>query len=89
LLEDPKDVDELKRGIRYFFEEGLRQRAGNQGRRKAEAYSERANFDRMIQVFGETIDRSEASDDSPRGDPFRRMTDGRECADPGVRKDRA
>jgi UDP-glucose:(heptosyl)LPS alpha-1,3-glucosyltransferase len=55
LLEDPRNVDELKRGIQYFFEEGLRQQVAEQGRRKAEACSEKANFDRMMQVFREAL----------------------------------
>ena len=55
LLDNARNVEELKRGIRYFFEEELRNRVACQGRRKAEGYSERANFDRMMQLFRETI----------------------------------
>jgi UDP-glucose:(heptosyl)LPS alpha-1,3-glucosyltransferase len=55
LLEDPRNVDELRRGIRYFFEDRLRQQVAEQGRRKAEACSEKTNFDRMMQVFTEAL----------------------------------
>jgi len=58
LLDNPRNVEELKRGIRYFFEEDLRNRVACQGRRKAEGYSERANFDRMMQLFEETLKNS-------------------------------
>jgi UDP-glucose:(heptosyl)LPS alpha-1,3-glucosyltransferase len=55
LLEDPGDVDGLRKGIQRFFDEEFRQKAGDLARKKAEAHSEKANFDQMIRIFGEAV----------------------------------
>jgi hypothetical protein len=54
---NPKDGEELKRGITYFFDEKRRQEATNRAREKAEIYSEKANFDRVITIFNEALQR--------------------------------
>jgi UDP-glucose:(heptosyl)LPS alpha-1,3-glucosyltransferase len=52
-----KDEEELKRGIAYFFDEKRRCEASNRAREKAEIYSEKANFDRVITIFNEALQR--------------------------------
>ena len=54
---DLKDGEELKRGIVYFFDEKGRRQASSQAREKAEVYSEKANFDRVIAIFNEALQR--------------------------------
>ena len=54
---NPKDGEELKRGIAYFFDEKRRHEASNRAREKAEIYSEKANFDRVITIFNEALQR--------------------------------
>ena len=52
-----KDREELKRGIAYFFDEKRRREASRRAREKAEIYSEKANFDRVITIFNEALQR--------------------------------
>jgi UDP-glucose:(heptosyl)LPS alpha-1,3-glucosyltransferase len=52
-----KDREELKRGIAYFFDEKRRREASRRAREKAEIYSENANFDRVITIFNEALQR--------------------------------
>jgi len=47
--------EELKRGIAYFLDEKRRGKASTRAREKAEIYSEKANFDRVISIFNETL----------------------------------
>ncbi len=54
---DLKNGEELKRGIVYFFDEKRRRQASSQAREKAEIYSEKANFDRVIAIFNEALQR--------------------------------
>lgn len=53
VVEDSRDVEELRRGVRFFFDEDVRKRASSQGRKKAESYSAEVNFHRVIKVFKE------------------------------------
>jgi len=55
VIHDPKSVGELGKAIRYFFEEGTRKDASRRGREKAEAYSQKANFDQMTKTFQEVL----------------------------------
>jgi UDP-glucose:(heptosyl)LPS alpha-1,3-glucosyltransferase len=48
-----KDGNELKEAIKYFLNDEIRRGASNLGRDKREIYSERINFDRMIEIFKE------------------------------------
>jgi UDP-glucose:(heptosyl)LPS alpha-1,3-glucosyltransferase len=57
VIRNPKDGEELKRGIVYFFDEERRREASNRAREKAEIYSEKANFDRVITIFSEVLRR--------------------------------
>lgn len=52
-----KDGEELRKGIAYFFDEKRRCQATCRAREKAETYSEKANFNRMIGIFNEAIQR--------------------------------
>jgi hypothetical protein len=54
---DLKDGEDLKRGIVYFLDEERRRRASCRAREKAEIYSEKANFDRVIAIFNEALQR--------------------------------
>jgi UDP-glucose:(heptosyl)LPS alpha-1,3-glucosyltransferase len=54
---DLKDGEDLKRGIVYFLDEERRRRASFRAREKAEIYSEKANFDRVIAIFNEALQR--------------------------------
>ncbi len=55
VVQGMKDVNELGRAIRYFFNEDIRHRALQRGRNKAETYSEKANFGHMMRIFRETV----------------------------------
>jgi len=57
VIGDLKDREELKRGIAYFLDEKRRRQATTQAREKAEIYSEKANFDRVIAIFNEALQR--------------------------------
>ena len=57
VIGDLKDGEELKRGIVYFLDEERRRRASCRAREKAEIYSEKANFDRVIAIFNEALQR--------------------------------
>ena len=57
VIGDLKDGEELKKGIAYFLDEKRRRQATYQAREKAEIYSEKANFDRVIAIFNEAIQR--------------------------------
>ena len=51
VIDKIKDVRELERAIRYFFDERIRHRIGHQGRCKAEAYSEEINFNHVKEIL--------------------------------------
>ncbi|HUL21117.1 MAG TPA: glycosyltransferase family 4 protein [Thermodesulfobacteriota bacterium] len=55
VIDDLKDEDELRRGIAYFLDEKRRREASYRARRKAELYSEKANFDRVMTIFNEAL----------------------------------
>jgi UDP-glucose:(heptosyl)LPS alpha-1,3-glucosyltransferase len=57
VIGDLKDGEDLKRGIVYFFDEKRRRQASYWAREKAGIYSEKANFDRMIAIFNEALQR--------------------------------
>jgi len=57
VIGDLKDGGELKKGLTYFLDEKRRRQATSQAREKAEIYSEKANFDRLIAIFNEAIQR--------------------------------
>jgi len=52
-----KDGNELKEAIKYFLNDEIRRGASNRGRGTREIYSERINFDRMIEIFREATKR--------------------------------
>ena len=49
-----RDLEEMKRAIRYFLDENARQRASLLGRMKAEKHSDKANFNEIDRIFRET-----------------------------------
>jgi UDP-glucose:(heptosyl)LPS alpha-1,3-glucosyltransferase len=53
VVENMENEKELEVGIKYFLKEEIRRRASNRVREKREIYSERINFDRMIEIFKE------------------------------------
>jgi len=55
VIEEIRAGDELKTAIKYFFDDEIRIQTSNRGRTKAEVYSEKLNFDRMIGIFKEAI----------------------------------
>lgn len=57
VMGDLKDGEELKKAIAFFLDERRRRRATYQAREKAVIYSEKANFDRMIAIVNEAIQR--------------------------------
>ncbi len=57
VIRDLKDGKELKRGIVHFFDEKRRREASSRAREKAEIYSEKANFDRVMTIFNEALQR--------------------------------
>ncbi len=57
VMGDLKDGEELKKAIAYFLDEKRRRRATYQAREKAVIYPEKANFDRMIAIVNEAIQR--------------------------------
>ncbi len=57
VMGDLKDGEELKKAIAFFLDEKRRRRATYQAREKAVIYSEKANFDRMIAIVNEAIQR--------------------------------
>lgn len=58
VIEKMKDGDELEGAIKYFSNDEIRKRASFRGRSKGEIYSEKLNFDRMIEIFKEAIDKN-------------------------------
>ncbi len=58
IIHDPRDIEELRTAIRYFFEERHRERASVWSREKAEAHSERVNFNQITATFTEVIQSS-------------------------------
>jgi UDP-glucose:(heptosyl)LPS alpha-1,3-glucosyltransferase len=57
VMGDLKDGEELKKAIAFFLDEKRRRRATYQAREKAVIYPEKANFDRMIAIVNEAIQR--------------------------------
>lgn len=57
VIGDRMDGEELKRAITYYFNEDRRRLAAYQARKKAEIYSEEANFDRVMAIFKGAIQR--------------------------------
>jgi UDP-glucose:(heptosyl)LPS alpha-1,3-glucosyltransferase len=57
VIGDLKDGEELRKGITYFFDEERRRQASCRAREKAETYTDKANFDRMIGIFNKAIQR--------------------------------
>ncbi len=55
VVQATRDVNELGRAIRYFFNEDIRHDALQRARNKAETYSEKANFGQMMRVFREAV----------------------------------
>jgi UDP-glucose:(heptosyl)LPS alpha-1,3-glucosyltransferase len=55
IIHDPRDVEQLRTAMRYFFDERNRERASVWSREKAEAHSERVNFNRITAAFKEVI----------------------------------
>jgi UDP-glucose:(heptosyl)LPS alpha-1,3-glucosyltransferase len=57
VIQNPRDVDEIRMAIGYFLEDVNRQHARLRAREKAEACSEEANFARMTGIFREVSER--------------------------------
>jgi UDP-glucose:(heptosyl)LPS alpha-1,3-glucosyltransferase len=57
VIRNLKDGEELKKAITYFLDEERRRHATYQAREKAKIYSEKANFDRVVGIFNEVIQR--------------------------------
>jgi UDP-glucose:(heptosyl)LPS alpha-1,3-glucosyltransferase len=53
VLENIENENELEVAIKYFLDEEIRRRASNRVRDKREVYSDKMNFDRMIEIFKE------------------------------------
>jgi UDP-glucose:(heptosyl)LPS alpha-1,3-glucosyltransferase len=58
IIHDPRDLKQLRTAIRYFFEERNREGASIRSREKAEAHSEKANFNQITAAFKEVIQSS-------------------------------
>jgi len=54
VIAKPGYRNELEASIRYFLREETRRKASNRIRNRREIYSEKINFDRMIEIFKET-----------------------------------
>jgi UDP-glucose:(heptosyl)LPS alpha-1,3-glucosyltransferase len=53
VIRDPKNSEELKEAVRYFFESGVQRPPLLQEGKRMEHYSDRVNFDQMVGVFRE------------------------------------
>jgi UDP-glucose:(heptosyl)LPS alpha-1,3-glucosyltransferase len=53
VIRDPTNLKELKEAIRYFLESGVKRPPLLQEGKRAEQYSDRINFDRMMSIFRE------------------------------------
>jgi len=53
VIRDPTNLKELKEAIRYFFKSGVKRPPLLQEGKRAEQYSDRINFDRMMSIFRE------------------------------------
>jgi len=58
IIHDPRDIEQLRTAIQYFFEERNREGASVWSREKAEAHSEKVNFDQITATFTEFIQSS-------------------------------
>ena len=59
VMRDPSNVNELKMAIQFFSKEDRRQCALCQGRDKRRVYSRSSNFNQMVGIFKEVIERSD------------------------------
>ena len=55
VINDTKKHDQLKRAIKYFLDDKVREQASNRGRGKAENHSRQLNFNQMVEVFREAV----------------------------------
>jgi UDP-glucose:(heptosyl)LPS alpha-1,3-glucosyltransferase len=55
VINEMEKGDELKRAIKYVFDDKVREQASYRGRGKAERYCKKFNFDRMIEIFKEAV----------------------------------
>jgi UDP-glucose:(heptosyl)LPS alpha-1,3-glucosyltransferase len=53
VVENARDVKALAEAIRYFFDKQRREDASRMARRKAEACSEKSNFDQIVEILKE------------------------------------
>jgi UDP-glucose:(heptosyl)LPS alpha-1,3-glucosyltransferase len=53
VINDMEKGDQLKRAIKYFLNDKVREQASFRGRDKAESHGKKLNFDRMIGTFKE------------------------------------
>ena len=58
IIHDPRDVGQLRTAVRYFFEERNREEASVRSRQKAEAHSEKVNFNQITAAFKDVIQSS-------------------------------
>jgi UDP-glucose:(heptosyl)LPS alpha-1,3-glucosyltransferase len=57
VIRDMKNGDQLKRAIKYFLDDKVREQASNHGRGKAERHGNQLNFDQMMEAFRRAIKR--------------------------------
>lgn len=55
VIGDPRDKEELKRGIRHFFDEKTRRQAACRARERAEIFSKKVNVDRVIAICNDAL----------------------------------
>ncbi len=53
VIGDLKNGDELKKGVTYFLDERRRCQASSQAREKAETYSQKVNFDQLMDILNQ------------------------------------
>jgi UDP-glucose:(heptosyl)LPS alpha-1,3-glucosyltransferase len=55
VINEMEKGDQLKRAIKYFLDDKVREQASYRGRDKAESYCKKLNFDCMIEIFEEAV----------------------------------
>ena len=50
VIQKPTDINQLSRAIRHYFDHSLRQ-----GRGRAQVYSEKINFDKVMEIFKDLL----------------------------------
>jgi UDP-glucose:(heptosyl)LPS alpha-1,3-glucosyltransferase len=55
VIQEPRNIDELRGAIKHFFNDEVRNHASHEGRVQAEAYSQKVNFDHVKGLLTETL----------------------------------